>query len=357
MSGLYQGPNAPPKPEPSWLSKALKKTFSLDPQPDSSLAEEAVDLGAGFVPGATIPMAARDYVRADKEDDTLGKGLAIVSALPGGHLLKGLRKGAQRSGLIASKGSKEVTQAMEHAQDLHVKGEPVQKQWEETGRQAFVDPKTGIPQNWVDTTGMKIHHDFNTQPYTAFEKQLDRTIEFPNAKDFWTNHPELGKSDLIAHLKQHKPGTERDFSGVFAPSKGPYEPHLLHAEFNDLDAGKDIIRHEVGHGVAHDVEGMSKGASSKPKTMAHSLAMRDFLLADPSRASRKPTQEELQWIAQRRHQYYEDNWGETLARAGENPKPRSQMIVNPIDSLPKPHIENWHEDDFGSFFAKALRKP
>lgn len=65
------------------------RNISLDdPNVDLISKEGAQDFLLGFVPGTTLPMAARDFERARREGSGLGMLGAAVSALPAGLLLK-----------------------------------------------------------------------------------------------------------------------------------------------------------------------------------------------------------------------------------------------------------------------------
>ena len=70
----------------------LDRAMSLERPKDEDLVDIAIDIGAGVTP-LQYPQAYRDYIRAEKEDDTLGKGLAILSATP---VIGGLVRGGQK---------------------------------------------------------------------------------------------------------------------------------------------------------------------------------------------------------------------------------------------------------------------
>lgn len=81
------------------LRDRARKFVSLDTPQDSDLADTAIDIGAGFVPGIGQAQAGRDFERARREGDKLGMALASVGALPVvggvGRVASKLRKGEQ----------------------------------------------------------------------------------------------------------------------------------------------------------------------------------------------------------------------------------------------------------------------
>lgn len=62
-------------------SETGRRLVSLDEPQDMGAADVTADVIAGFTP-LQYPQAARDYIRADREGDVVGKGLAILSAAP-----------------------------------------------------------------------------------------------------------------------------------------------------------------------------------------------------------------------------------------------------------------------------------
>jgi len=66
------------------LKDVAERTVSLDPQPDANLADTAVDIVGGFIPGVSQALAARDIERARRDDDKLGMALAASSFIPFG---------------------------------------------------------------------------------------------------------------------------------------------------------------------------------------------------------------------------------------------------------------------------------
>jgi hypothetical protein len=70
----------------------LRRMVSLDPVKDQDTGEVAADVALGFIPGANLPLVARDFERARRSDDSVGMGLAAVGALPMGRLASMLRR-------------------------------------------------------------------------------------------------------------------------------------------------------------------------------------------------------------------------------------------------------------------------
>lgn len=83
--------------KPDRLKNWLTGQFSLDtPDQDFFSAETAGDVALGLIPGTNLPTAARDFERARRNDDKLGMGLSVVSALPLGNLIGKLREPVQK---------------------------------------------------------------------------------------------------------------------------------------------------------------------------------------------------------------------------------------------------------------------
>jgi GNAT superfamily N-acetyltransferase len=64
------------------LRNRARKFFSLDAPADADMADTAVDVGAGFVPGVGTALSARDFERARREGDALGMGLSAAGMVP-----------------------------------------------------------------------------------------------------------------------------------------------------------------------------------------------------------------------------------------------------------------------------------
>ena len=64
------------------LRDRASRFTSLDTPQDSDLADTAIDITAGFLPGIGTAQSARDFERARREGDKLGMGLAGVGMIP-----------------------------------------------------------------------------------------------------------------------------------------------------------------------------------------------------------------------------------------------------------------------------------
>lgn len=89
----------------AYSQNLAKKYTSLDTPQDQTLGETLGDVALGFVPVVGTAQAARDFVRAERENDRLGMGLSAASVLP-------VAGGFVKAGRTATKASK-IAKALE----------------------------------------------------------------------------------------------------------------------------------------------------------------------------------------------------------------------------------------------------
>jgi len=298
--------------DPGALARALrwgKNQFSLDPQPDQDLlsAETAGDTALGFVPGATIPMAARDFERARREDDKLGMGLAAVSALPLGNLVKGLRDPVRK--IIAGSAAKEAPfEAMLDARNALKKGIDPEEVWQKHGVFKGYDKGTesGGKLKWEipDTNakfkkGLDIRNYFGDDVERKFEGKLGDMLDHP---ELFKNYPHLKDYDVSARHTGH------EASGRILGNK-------IEAYGEDPDALMKILLHEVQHGV-QKYEKFARGGS--PEQFASKLT-REAVEANPEKAAEIFDVKGPLWkkIADKARSMYDRLPGEVEARTVE----------------------------------------
>lgn len=96
------------------LRGRFERLTSLDEPQDSDAADIAVDIAAGFTP-LQYPQAYRDFVRANREDDMVGQGLAILAGTPvvGGFVRAGKKVSqAERVAELLGKTEKSTPEAI-----------------------------------------------------------------------------------------------------------------------------------------------------------------------------------------------------------------------------------------------------
>lgn len=85
------------------LRNRAKRFFSLDTPADSDLADTAVDVGAGFLPGVGTALSARDFERARREGDALGMGLSAAGMIPiVGGTMRSINKARQGADAVSA---------------------------------------------------------------------------------------------------------------------------------------------------------------------------------------------------------------------------------------------------------------
>lgn len=97
------------------LRDRARRFVSLDTPQDSDLADTAIDIGAGFVPGIGTAQAGRDFERARREGDKVGMALASVGMVPVvGGVAKAASK-ARKGAKVAEEVAPTVREAVEAA--------------------------------------------------------------------------------------------------------------------------------------------------------------------------------------------------------------------------------------------------
>jgi hypothetical protein len=73
------------------LKRRYERMVSLDQPQDTDAIDMALEMGGSLVPGVGQALAARDFERARRADDTAGMAMAGASALPLGKLIGALK--------------------------------------------------------------------------------------------------------------------------------------------------------------------------------------------------------------------------------------------------------------------------
>lgn len=137
------------------LRRRYERMTSLDQPQDADAADVAVDIAAGFTP-LQYPQAARDFERARREDDPLGMGLAMATAIP---VAGGVVRAAKRVG-------KGADIAAERAEALLTAQRNAAKPVSEGGLGL---PPTNTPQDRMAALGY--------EPFAHGTERLDRLLQ------------------------------------------------------------------------------------------------------------------------------------------------------------------------------------
>jgi hypothetical protein len=107
------------------LRNRARKFFSLDAPADADMADTAVDVGAGFVPGVGTALSARDFERARREGDALGMGLSVAGMVP---VVGGVARAANtaRKGVNATEETIKALRSTPDFQSIVRPGNPIQ---------------------------------------------------------------------------------------------------------------------------------------------------------------------------------------------------------------------------------------
>lgn len=298
-----------------FLARKLREYTSLDSPTDETLGDTAAQFAGGFVPVVGQAMALRDMERARRSDDYTGMALSALSLIPGGHLVKALRKGgdAAKNQLIAGKRALGAPiKQMDEAEKLAQGGSHVDDQWERT--RAYVAPD-GKPRWEINDANSKVLHDFKTGPMP--ETDIARNFHHPDA---YTNYPELRNIKLSGRADV-APGMET--GAQFVPNKHGKGQHGIEINASNPDEFHQFLLHELQHGVQR-LEGHSGGHD--PKRIHEALVdkMTDDRLARGLNISDAiPNDVMSKALKQKADELYMRNLGETEARAVEN------RFVNP----------------------------
>jgi hypothetical protein len=171
-------------------AETTRRLTSLDQPQSTDAGDVAVDIAAGFTP-LQYPQAGRDYIRADREGDVVGKGLAVLSAAPVvGGLVK-LSK-AERIAQLLGKSAEstpeaiiEATQKGGYSVNLPTGATP--KEGLMMGKYANVDPRNMVLESGQPLTQSQLGE---------FVKRNEAALGQPeNFLGTWSD-PESGKTYL-----------------------------------------------------------------------------------------------------------------------------------------------------------------
>lgn len=243
----------------NWLTDKLRQYSSLDKQ-EQGLGDDAAEMAAGFIPGVGQAMALRDFERSRRDSDYLGMGLSAVSLIPGGHLVKGLRKGgnAARELIAGRKAIGAPTSQLDMAETLRKQGKTPQQQWDmtnETGKKAYVAPD-GHAKFEIDDTPARIHQGFDTTALRDYNDTvpLSKILHHP---ELFEKYPHLRDVNVYGGVSKENKGNAA-YYGKKASDPDDFELIENNAR-NDAEYMSNLL-HEIEHGI-QAFEGFSGGAN------------------------------------------------------------------------------------------------
>jgi hypothetical protein len=237
------------------LRSKVSQYTSLEPQQEG-LGDMATQMGLSLIPGVGQAMAGRDFERARRDDDYLGMGLSAASLIPGGALLKALRGGGEKLGIIAGRTARnaphdalhEAQLAYKNIDDKYIGSGRPQQTWDQN--KAYMGPDGTM--KWEISDLPSRLRDPNKTVYDS--ERLSDVLDHP---ELFKNYPDLG--DTIVHgditktnnggggFSPRRPNDAGDFNLITNRARNPEEFH-------------STLLHEIQHNV-QEYENWSRGAN------------------------------------------------------------------------------------------------
>lgn len=249
------------------IDEGVSQFFSLNPQSNQSLAQDAIEMGLGFIPGVGQALAARDFERARRVGDKAGMAMAASSVVP-------LTRVGNKSLEIIKRASKEAEDLFHAMKKTGVSDDDI---WKSThgkvpGGGVYQHPQTGDIVQEIPGT-VKVKPEFRKN----FEKTRELIQQFRNRRNYeikkfgdvfdapelYDQIPEIKNSEFgVNKLPEIIPNfiSRRLSKGVYQPAWRS-NPASMKASVGDTKDLEVLGSHEAAHYVA-DRNNLPRGSSS-----------------------------------------------------------------------------------------------
>lgn len=249
------------------IDEGVSQFFSLNPQSNQSLAQDAIEMGLGFIPGVGQALAARDFERARRVGDKAGMAMAASSVVP-------LARVGNKSLEIIKRASKEAEDLFHAMKKIGVSDDDI---WKSThgkvpGGGVYQHPQTGDIVQEIPGT-VKLKPEFRKN----FEKTRGLIQQFRNRRNYETKKfgdvfdapelydqiPEIKNSAFdVNKLPEIIPNfiSRRLSMGVYQPAWRS-NPASMKASVGDTKDLEMLGSHEAAHYVA-DRNNLPRGSTS-----------------------------------------------------------------------------------------------